>query len=109
MIVVRAVRMAKKHKTKAEQQWLSRVAELGCIICGRPAEIHHIGNGAMGKRSDHFSALPLCEIHHRTGGHGVAVHAGRLTWEQAFGTEKELLEKTKKMVDRLTLIKGDEF
>lgn len=90
--------MAKKHKTKAEKQWLSRVAELGCIICKRPAEIHHIGNGTLGKRSDHFSVLPLCEIHHRTGGHGVAVHAGRKTWESAHGTERDLLEQVKQKI-----------
>lgn len=104
-----------KRKTKDEQQWLNRVAELGCIICKRPAEIHHIGNGAMGKRSDHFSVLPLCEIHHRTGGHGVAVHAGRKTWESNFGTERELLQKVQAQLhdetiaDWMRLIEGDEF
>jgi hypothetical protein len=38
--------------------------------------------------------IPLCHAHHRTGGHGVAVHAGRRTWEDKFGTEDELLTQT---------------
>ena len=102
-------------KRKDEQIWMSRVAELGCIICQRPAEIHHIGNGTMGKRSDHFSVLPLCEIHHRTGGHGVAIHEGRKTWEAKHGTERELLQKVhaqlhdEAITDWMRLIEGDEF
>ena len=38
-------------KTKAESQYLGRVAELGCVLCRRlglgetPAEIHHARTG----------------------------------------------------------------
>jgi hypothetical protein len=39
--------------------------------------------------------LGLCPPHHRIGGHGVAYHAGPETWEENFGTERELLEQTK--------------
>lgn len=28
-------------------------------------------------RADNFHVIPLCHTHHRTGGHGVAIHAGR--------------------------------
>ena len=104
-----------KRKTKDEQQWLNRVAELGCTICKRPAEIHHIGNGTMGKRASNFEVIPLCSEHHRTGGHGVAVHAGRKTWEAIYGTERELLQKTQAQLhdeaiaDWMRLIEGDEF
>ncbi len=84
--------------TKAEKAHLSRLADLGCIACleafgyASPAEIHHLraGQGA-GQRASHFDAIPLCPPHHRTGGHGVAIHAGRKTWEKTFGTERELL------------------
>jgi hypothetical protein len=95
--------MSKKrtHKTKDEQQHLDRVAALGCIVCRKlnygetPAEIHHIraGSGA-GQRADHHCVIPLCATHHRTGGHGVAIHAGQRTWEAKFGTEEELLTQT---------------
>ncbi|MGC4125041.1 Ref family recombination enhancement nuclease [Enterobacter sp.] len=87
-----------KSKNKAEKLHLFRVAGLGCIVCKNlghedtPAEIHHIRTGCgTGQRADNFCVIPLCHIHHRTGGHGVAVHAGRQTWENNFGTETELL------------------
>lgn len=87
-----------KSKTKAEQLHLSRVAELGRIVCknlgyeGTPAEIHHCSKGTgLSARNDNFHVIPLCPLHHRTGGHGVAVHMGRKTWEQQYGTEEPLL------------------
>ena len=90
--------MARRNSSKEEKIWLNRVAGLGCIICGQDAEIHHIGNGTLGKRADNYSVIPLCHAHHRTGGHGVAVHAGRRTWEAIHGTEKELLEQVRQMI-----------
>jgi hypothetical protein len=82
--------------TKVEKQYLSKVAELGCIICKSPAEIHHIRTGmGIGQRNTNFMVLPLCPQHHRTGGFGIAIHAGQKTWEQNFGTELELLELVK--------------
>lgn len=92
--------MSKKptHKTKAEQEHLARVAALGCIVCKNfgyedtPAEIHHCSKGTgLAVRADNFHVIPLCRLHHRDGGHGVAVHAGRRTWEKNYGTEEELL------------------
>lgn len=87
-----------KSKTKAEKLHLSRVAGLGCIVCKNlghedsPAEIHHCSKGTgLSVRADNFHVIPLCHLHHRAGGHGVAVHAGRQTWENNFGTESELL------------------
>lgn len=84
--------------TKAEKLHLSRVAELGCLICKNlklgetPAEIHHVRTGqGVGQRADNFKVIPLCPTHHRQGGHGIAIHAGRQTWENNFGTETELL------------------
>lgn len=91
--------------TKAEKRHLSRVAELGCIAClnqgtpGTPAEIHHIraGQGAS-QRASHFEALPLCPFHHRTGGHGNAIHAGQRTWQENHGTEVELLAQVRRLL-----------
>ena len=87
----------------SERQHLGKVAALGCIACSQygepsPAEIHHIGNGTMGKRASNFEVIPLCHAHHRTGGHGVAVHAGRKTWESIYGTEKDLLKQVLEMI-----------
>lgn len=84
---------------------LAKVAALGCIACinmgysDSPAEIHHPRAGAgMGQKSPHKNAIPLCHRHHRTGGPGVAIHAGQKTWEAIHGTELELLEQVRKLI-----------
>ncbi len=89
----------KQRLTKEDRAYLSRLAEIGCIVCIRmgygqsPAEIHHVRHGQGGsQRSKHIGGtLPLCPKHHRTGGHGVALHAGQKTWEGMYGTEADLL------------------
>jgi len=61
---------------------------------GSPAEIHHLRAGkGLAQRSDDDHALPLCPLHHRTGGFGMAFHAGKRTWEKRFGAEAELLKE----------------
>lgn len=83
--------------TPAEQRHMDRVASLGCLVCQMPSEIHHVRIGqGKGQRSSHFRVLPLCGKHHRTGGHGVAFHAGKEIWQEKFGTEEELLVKVEK-------------
>lgn len=82
--------------TKAEKEHLNRVAELGCIICHQPAEIHHLRTGmGMAQRNSNFNVIPLCPLHHRTGGYGTAFHAGKKAFEQNFGSEEELLKRVK--------------
>ena len=91
--------------TKAERDHMGAVAALGCVVCRNlgfgetPAEVHHIGNGTLGKKASNYETIPLCEVHHRNGGHGVAVHAGRKTFEARYGTERELLEQTRRELD----------
>lgn len=86
--------------TRSEKRHLDRVSELGCAVCGSPAEIHHPRFAAgMAQRSPHFLAIGLCAQHHRTGGHGVALHAGQATFEGLYGSEAELLAAT---IEKLT-------
>lgn len=86
--------------TKAEKLHMSRVAELGCCVCRNEfglhsdPELHHIGNGTMGKRAGNLEVIPLCFLHHRGGGIGVAIHSGRKSFESNFGTERKLLAQT---------------
>ena len=87
----------KKPPTKAESDHMGLVAELGCCVCKRPAQVHHVGN--QGVRASHYETIPLCPYHHMDGPHGEAIHQGRRTWESRYGTERELLAKT------LTLLK----
>lgn len=92
--------------TKAEKAHLNALAELGCIVCinlgyGKtPSEIHHLRDGVGGgQRNSHKNAIPLCHAHHRTGGYGVAFHAGKAEFENRYGTERELLAKVNQMIE----------
>ena len=93
--------MKGRTPTKSESTYMSKVAELGCIVCRNefglfsPAAIHHIEGRT--KEGCHYKILPLCPNHHQYGGYGVALHAGRAEWEKRYGTQAELL----KQVDRL--------
>ena len=82
--------MTKKRTGKAEREHYAKLVLLGCVICQRDPEIHHLLAGkGMGQKSK--SAIPLCHVHHRTGGPGVAIHAGVKTWEAKYGTEAYFL------------------
>lgn len=91
------------------RQHMDRVASLGCIVCRRefgihtPARCHHprFGQGT-GQRADDFLVIPLCDDHHQTGGHGVAIHAGQRSWEALYGTEMELLAHTIALLEART-------
>ena len=93
-------------KSQNGKKHMARVAELGCIVCRNTgygysiAEVHHIREGAgMGKRASNFDTIPLCPNHHRNGGHGIAFHAGKRTWQELYGTESELLEQVKGLLN----------
>lgn len=87
LAMARDMSAAKKH--------LARVAALGCIICGAPAEIHHPRFVCgMSQRAPDWLAVPLCPIHHRTGGFGVAIHAGQQEFERNYMSEQDLLAET---------------
>lgn len=86
-------------KSKSEREYMSKVADLGCILCNHlglgesPAELHHPRTGVgAGSRSSHYDVIPLCPEHHRgnSGLHGM----GRKAFERYYGvTELELKEK----------------
>ncbi len=85
--------MAKSRKpTKSESAHMDRVQELSCLICQMPAEIHHCFT-SMGGGRNHMKVIPLCPKHHRTGGYGVALHAGKKEFAKKYGTEIELIDK----------------
>lgn len=91
--------------TKDERAHLSRVAALGCLACAQdghldtPAAIHHVRAGH--RRRNHFEVIPLCPTHHQHGGPGVAVHAGRKSFEARYGTEDALLAQVREMLNVL--------
>jgi hypothetical protein len=91
--------------TKAEKKHYDKLHSLGCIVCIRlgygysEPHIHHIRHGAgMGQKSVYTDAIPLCPNHHQNGGYGVALHAGQKEFEKKYGTEKDLLDFTNKII-----------
>jgi len=90
--------MTRKAATAAQKRHMAKVANYGCSICGGIAEIHHTGTH-MGGGRNHDNIIPLCHIHHRTGGHGVALHAGKKEWERLYGTEEEMLDTVRLLLD----------
>jgi hypothetical protein len=54
-----------------------------------PVETRHLTGAAMALKASNYDTLPLCAMHHRTGGFGVAIHAGQKTWEKKFGYQRD--------------------
>lgn len=96
--------MARGDANEYEQEHMDKVAALGCIACRKlgyydsPAQCHHIKTGYPGMLAPHTKTLPLCNLHHTDGGHGVAFHAGKEEWEKKFGSELDLLEEVYRML-----------
>lgn len=59
--------------TLAESRHLDRLAQLPCALCGSSGvEIHHILEGRTpGRKSSHWTAIPLCPICHRDSRDGI--------------------------------------
>ncbi len=79
---------------KQKKQRFNALSEMGCVLCGRPAQIHHckgheFGSG-MGLKSKDEMTIPLCDYHHI--GAGGFHNVGKETWEQANGTQRDWLD-----------------
>jgi len=85
---------ARRKSTKVEKIWMDKVAQLGCFVCQRPANLHDIrnngkGNIGMGRRSSHYEVIPLCYEHHQG---NTGIHLDKINFEKKYGTEKEILK-----------------
>ena len=91
--------MKGRSPTSEEKQHLDKVQQLGCIVCANrgfpnvPAEIHHTRGKTI--KDAHLYVIPLCPAHHRYGGHTepISRHPYKKRFEDAYGTEAELLEQ----------------
>lgn len=54
----------KRGMNAIEQFHANRIVEMGCLLCGGPAEYNHVKDGP-GARRDHRYGCPLCPKHHR--------------------------------------------
>lgn len=75
--------------TKAERNYMGRVAELGCYLCQRlgygptPAQVHHVREGqGMAQRASNFLVVPLCDTHHANSSPD-GIHGQRKAWKRA--------------------------
>lgn len=59
-------RKAKKTAPAAEREHMAWVAGLGCLVCSRPATVHHVTSDGYKRitRSNWLTA-PLCPVHHQ--------------------------------------------
>ena len=88
-----------KYRSKKVKEYMRSVAELGCICCGRTPELHHPRfNVGLSQRGDDMDVIPLCPEHHRYG--KISIHLVKKEFVKRFGTEQELLEKVKRMLDQ---------
>lgn len=93
--------------TKEQKAFQALARDLGCIVCkgegvDSPAEIHHILSGSRRLGEDYV--LGLCQIHHRgqiNTVQAVSRHPWRREFEARYGTEMELLEKTRELCGEL--------
>lgn len=80
--------------TAAESRHLDRLARMGCVLCGsQPVEVHHILEGRIkGRKSGHWTAIPLCPDCHRGSNNGIHGRQAMLRIRKI--TELELLAET---------------
>ena len=83
-----------KYKSKTLKQHLNRVAELGCLVCKRPPQLHHIRfQTGLARKSSDWCVIPLCMDHH-TG--KFSIHLSKSLFVAKMGTELEMLESVYK-------------
>ena len=98
--------MKGRNPTAKEKRHMDKVSQIGCIVCRNqgnlfvPSEIHHTQGKT--KVNAHFLVLPLCFQHHREGtmkGLWVSRHPWKKEFEKRYGTEQELLDQVKEILD----------
>jgi hypothetical protein len=92
---------------KLERAWMDAITQLGCVVClvheriFSPSEPHHLLSG--GRRRGHLYTIPLCPPHHRFGlnnGQATSRDQCRRRFEERYGTEEALLERTRLLVEQ---------
>lgn len=77
------------------KEYKNRVAALGCLICGAPAELHHPRFACgMSQRANDFLVIGLCPAHHRQGAFGHCVHNGYQEFCKNYMSEEDMLAET---------------
>lgn len=94
---------------KKNPKHLAIVGKMECILadkwrheCEGKTDCHHpigVEWRGMSQKADDDYVIPLCHSgHHQFGKH--AIHQmGRRPWESKYGTQRELLEKTRRLME----------
>ena len=77
-----------------ESRHMGRVAELGCLVCQSPANVHHIRTERI--KSD-FLTIPLCREHHQG---DFSIHMSKRQFTAIYGSELELLAQTLRLLEK---------
>lgn len=80
---------------KAGRAHMADVSTVGCLICGAPAEVHHLPY----PRCD-FRTVPLCPPHHKTEYGPQAYHYSRRNFNARHGSDEELLARTLRAIGK---------
>lgn len=82
----RMKRKAASAPNVAEERHMSRVAAMGCFVCGADAEIHHAKRVADRRCArDHRYIVALCPFHHRDAKLGYHGLGNELLFEDLYG------------------------
>lgn len=105
----------KKQATLPDKVRFRKLSELGCIACWKTfgafvqGEIAHVTHA--GRRAGHDATFSLCPVHHRgllpdgltqqqcDATFGPSFAKNKHAFEEAFGTEDELLEETNRLLN----------
>jgi hypothetical protein len=85
--------------TKDERTRYERLSDLGCAVCRKPAQIHHLIGlryRGIGQRAHWTNTIALCEEHH-TGEYGIHT-IGQKTWEKQFGKQERFLAQQDRLI-----------
>lgn len=87
------------NPTKAEKEFWSRIAALGCVACSKDGlinlsvSIHHIDGRT--KPGAHMRVLALCYQHHQSGDvDAPSIHPWKTRFEAKYGSQEDLLSET---------------
>jgi|DEB0MinimDraft_3_1074331.scaffolds.fasta_scaffold344529_1 hypothetical protein len=95
---------------KERERWFADLVELGCIVClneygvKSPPDIHHIHRNS--RRVSDLHTIPLCYYHHRAGLNNdtyASRHPWKKEFESRYGSEWDLWERTKELVEEQRL------
>jgi len=89
-----------KNGTKAGYEYMSKVKQLPCVICGSPPpnDAHHVICDRFGtNKSSDFDTIPLCKSHHQHGPY--AIHNGKQSWVERYGPDHKYIEQTRKLIE----------